>query len=1667
MKHTLRNITFALLAVSLVATTTTTFWLYAKVQDLQKERNSTVSSNISPAQTGTVPEGRGTVPQGEGSVPQETEGVGTVPEVVGTVPEGRGTVPEVVGTVPAPLTVKRFEYNGRDEIGLYLSARPDMEVVRHYVTVEPLEKGTLSFSFKTPWNWDIGQRCDKLVIRGDFAHRTNVTLRVRAGFPAFGTSSSTNLVAGPLEADYVRTFTRNDEEPRVGFANNGRYLPPAGARAVAISSVNVPKVRAQIRRVPSANIVQMLALEECAYDKVYATWNSCENDGFMTDLSYAPTERFVETPNGLNTKETTYLRIDPDDGGATNGLFLVTLSRADKPCGGDDRWSDNRAIHRVVCLSDLGLSVRRGPDSVFVWTTSLTRGVPVGGAEVSVYSKANILIGKGVTDANGWSAVKVDGTALADQCGVGGEPFAVVVSMADGSDASFIALTDGMQVDEQAYDSTGWNRDEYLGANDVDAFLWTERGIYRHGEPIFVHALLRNVEGLAPKPFPIRLELESPLGNVTSSRNVMADRLGALADESFAVPAEQPGGSWTIRLKTPGEKGRVLAARSVKVEEFAPPQIRVKVAAARSAKPQDFHFDVTAEHLYGGPASALACDGAVVFEDAPFAPEGWSGWSFGSEDRGLKPSFRELAKDVLDEKGAHVFSAPIWADYGRPRAAVKAIAQGTVFEDGGRPATARDTALLHYYPFYIGSTLGAWVRKPEVGRPVVSVACVAPDGRRLDAARTLTAKLERVESVYSYRRGEDGWATWDCERVRSAVAERLSLDVPSGGDACFEIPADACGDYVLTIEDAATGVAFARSFYLSDWGDGNVRAPLANPVKVSVETDKPFYRVGERPRLVVKSPFAGTALLSVVRDDIIYSEVLALTNATSEILLRPCAREWAPNAEVRLSVVQGVAANAKGLAARAHGEATVRVRPVEREIAVSVAAEKADVAGDSTGGGLRVRVVAPGAERAVVTVVDEGINILTDERTPDPVGYFARPRTGGIHHSLFDLYHRILPVLGDDVLKAGGVKTGGGYGAEMLGRVSPVPTRRFKPLALWKREAEVKDGVAEVVFSLPEFVGEVRASAVAYSASAEGASSVQCKVCPSLVMEPDAPRFAAPGDEFGLTLPLSNMSGEDGEIAYQVTDGRSVKSVASGTVRLAAGESTVLRFTANAPSEPGQLALRFVTVGCGERHEKTIELPVRPAVPWRDTAGVALLDPGEVFELPADPSSACATDTVSFAVSGTPVAELKDAYEWLADYPHGCLEQTSSRMFPLLRATSFLPTGAAAGGRDVESVVAAGVSRVESMIRENDFVMWPDCSYAPWDVEVSLYAAHFLVEAERTGCSPSPAAKAKVMRFLARWAMSSTNSISAYACHTLALAGRPEKDRMLRLYDDRERLDLLSRARLARAFVATADLPRAEALLANAASPADVREASFLLLALVELDGGDLRAPALVKYLLANRVKARFCWGTTGENAHALLALGAWYAAHPPKEGRPEVVSEGRRVRNTGPVPAYVTWRRRSLPRIEEDADEETDIVLKREYLDSAGCAYDLGRAKCGDLVIVRLTLGSRVARDCGDLVIEDLLPAAFEPVLAPLDPAQHPWLEANAHDWVMRSDARDDRMLVFSKRFRLCPEAPETFSYPVRIVTPGVFTLPGCTAEAMYQPSLRARIRASRLGVR
>ena len=108
--------------------------------------------------------------------------------------------------------------------------------------------------------------------------------------------------------------------------------------------------------------------------------------------------------------------------------------------------------------------------------------------------------GEALTDDEGWCCCDMPEN---------GRPFAVVASKMESEDVSFLALRG--ELDEE---SLLGDRREFVKGDGSEAFVWTERGIYRHDEPILVHAILRNGKGNAPKPFPVDITLLDPNGKV-------------------------------------------------------------------------------------------------------------------------------------------------------------------------------------------------------------------------------------------------------------------------------------------------------------------------------------------------------------------------------------------------------------------------------------------------------------------------------------------------------------------------------------------------------------------------------------------------------------------------------------------------------------------------------------------------------------------------------------------------------------------------------------------------------------------------------------------------------------------------------------------------------------------------------------------------------------------------------------------------------------------------------------------------------------------------------------------------------------------------------------------------------------------------------------------------
>ncbi|MDD4701977.1 MAG: hypothetical protein PHI96_07110, partial [Desulfovibrio sp.] len=123
-------------------------------------------------------------------------------------------------------------------------------------------------------------------------------------------------------------------------------------------------------------------------------------------------------------------------------------------------------------------------------------------------------------------------------------------------------------------------------------------------------------------------------------------------------------------------------------------------------------------------------------------------------------------------------------------------------------------------------------------------------------------------------------------------------------------------------------------------------------------------------------------------------------------------------------------------------------------------------------------------------------------------------------------------------------------------------------------------------------------------------------------------------------------------------------------------------------------------------------------------------------------------------------------------------------------------------------------------------------------------------------------------------------------------------------------------------------------------------------------------------------------------------------------------------------------------------------IELQRRYLNSNGEAVT--KATLGEVITVELRV--RSAQEFNNVVLVDLLPGGFEPVLdmKPNDPQQG----------LIRHERREDRGIFFVNS----GSDPRTFTYKVRAATRGRFVLPSATAEAMYEPAINASVEGGQI---
>jgi uncharacterized protein YfaS (alpha-2-macroglobulin family) len=230
-------------------------------------------------------------------------------------------------------------------------------------------------------------------------------------------------------------------------------------------------------------------------------------------------------------------------------------------------------------------------------------------------------------------------------------------------------------------------------------------------------------------------------------------------------------------------------------------------------------------------------------------------------------------------------------------------------------------------------------------------------------------------------------------------------------------------------------------------------------------------------------------------------------------------------------------------------------------------------------------------------------------------------------------------------------------------------------------------------------------------------------------------------------------------------------------------------------------------------------------------------------------------------------------------------------------------------------------------------------------------------------------------------------------------------------------------------------------------------------------------------YKLVNRLKSATTdgrWGTTQENAFALMALGKILKVQDEREYRGEVylderkiadfdssedfvlndprLTEGRiTVKVFGSGDCYYYLKSSGLLNRMDVPEYNRGLQVTREYLDRHGNPLDVNRITQGDLIVARITL-KPAQQGLENIILVDMLPAGLEienPRLG--SRAGIPWLmeESYSPDYM---DIRDDRLILF---LSLKEIKNYQFYYALRAVTSGEFILPSIKAECMYSPEI------------
>ncbi|MGV3541163.1 MAG: alpha-2-macroglobulin family protein [Rufibacter sp.] len=1542
--------------------------------------------------------------------------------------------------------VQAVQEEGQQSIYVYTSqpiTNPDLQSL---VNVSPYRNFTV-------------ERLDNgMVLRGTFTGNSAYTLYVSGELKG--------VVGQPLGQTAQHVVDFGITTPTLAFVDQKSiYLSSQGARNIALNIAQVPRIKVSIGKVYENNILRFLQEGEM-YDGYYdeeteeyhdfQTYNVNETNGRTIF------EREYETSTLARDGNQSLLNLDLADldfDSQFKGLYVLTVSSTDK------NWMRDS---KIISVSDIGLIAKQGQNEVTVFVNSIRTAEALEGVEVRFISTNNQVVHKATTNEDGVAQfLNMDKSAPDFKVGL--------ITVRQGQDFNYLPYSQ-TTVNTSRFD-VGGKRVEGV---TYEAFIYGDRDLYRPGDTVHVNTLVRTPDWKTVAGLPIKIKLLLPNGKEYRSQKGTLNQEGA-RNVKFALPASAVTGTYTLEVYSGNDV--LLNSHKIGVEEFMPDRLKVTTSLNKTdfKSGEQVKVQLNALNLFGPPAAGRDYEVQLSLKKKPFEPKNYPDFNFDINTSGevdIQNNVRQ-GQTNAQGNGQEQFDLMGHRDIGLLEGSVFT----TVFDETGRPVNRLNRFTVSTQASFYGikkfdtyvSTQTAMqvpiIALNSAGQPTFSRA-------RVQVVRyTYESVIERNSQNYGY----------NSQRRESILLDEV-MDIPAASKTITFTPV-ASGEYELRVMRPNAYNYVAQRFYAYGWGDTQSTSfEVSKEGEVGISLDKESYEVGEKAKVLFKSPFAGKILVTVEQNKVLSYHYLETDKKAASFSL-PIKDEFLPNVYISAIALREIKDNRLPMTiARGFKAVPVTKKATKLDVAI--------LAPDLTRSKRTQRVRVKSAPNAQVTlaVVDEGILQLKDYKTPDPHGFFYQKRA--LEVSAFDLYPYLFPEIGSRRSSTGG----DGYDLEK--RVNPLTSKRVKLVSIWSGHLKANaNGEVAVNVKVPEFSGSLRVMAVAYKGNAFGSSDKMMRVADPIVLSAALPRFASPRDTLQVPVMVSNTTAKSTSYKSSISVTGPLRVVGSATKSATVNGNTETQVVYKLVAAPatGQAKVVVTVNALGENFSNTTDITVRPAAPLTKLTGTATLKDAATATIQPKHDFIPSSVSSKLVVSSSPLAQFTDDISYLLQYPHGCLEQTTSTAFPLLYFADLaraLSQNSKNTFRNPNVLVQEAITKIELMQQYNGgFTYWPGGTQTDW--WSSAYATHFLLEAKKAGYPVSQEVLNKAVAYLQNMVKNKSTEVykfynaqrkveskliasheASYSLYVLSLAGKPDWSTMNYYKSKPELMALDSRYLLASTYALNGSyqsfnqlLPKSfagetsvRALDGSFYSP--VRDMAISLNALVEANPEHLQVATLARHLSQELKSSR--WLNTQERAFALLALGK--LAHRSKGNQTaQLQQNGKTIGsysgkdltlanqlNSAPVnlqskgkgTLYYYWEQEGISQSGTYQQEDSFLKVRKAFFDRNGKAITNKSFKQNDLVIVRVELQSLDRRSIPNVAITDMLPAGFEIENPRLMTAREfPWLQKMNPTTPEHMDIRDDRINLYATAQ---PKVQYLF-YQVRAVSKGTFQMGPIGADAMY----------------